>query len=117
MLIGRGAGYVLPPRSTLHVRLVAPLQDRIAYMSQWLRLTIDEAAEQVRLRDSRRGDFIRTHFHRAPGDVHQYDLALNSSFLGEDTCVELIAQAARAKLAARGQWAGAPPPWVAETVE
>src|SRR4051794_6716030 len=41
VLIGRGAGYVLPPRSTLHVRLVAPRQDRVAYMSQWLRLTVE----------------------------------------------------------------------------
>jgi cytidylate kinase len=117
VLLGRGAGCILPRDTTLHVRIMAPLEDRIAYMSQWLRLTIEQATEQVRLRDSRRADFIRTHFNREPGDVYQYDLVLNSSFLGEDTCVELIAQAARAKLAARGQWAGAPPPWVAETVE
>jgi cytidylate kinase len=117
VLLGRGAGCLLPRDSTLHVRIMAPQEDRIAYMSQWLRLTMDQAAEQVRLRDSRRADFIRTQFHREPGDVYQYDLLLNSSFLGEDACVELIAQAARAKLAARGQWAGAPPPWVAEAVE
>jgi cytidylate kinase len=117
VLLGRGAGCFLPRDTTLHVRIMAPLEDRIAYMSQWLRLTIDEATAQVRLRDSRRSDFVRTHFQREAGDVHQYDLVLNSSFLGEDTCVELIAQAARAKLVARGQWAGAPPPWVAETVE
>ena len=39
--------------------------------------------------------------------MYQYDLLLNSSLLGEDTCAELIVLAARAKLAARGQWAGA----------
>lgn len=117
VLLGRGAGCLLPRETTLHVRIMAPQEDRIAYMSQWLRLTVDQAAEQVRLRDSRRADFIRTHFHREPGDIYQYDILLNSSYLGEDQCAELIAQAARAKLAARGQWAGAPPPWVAETVE
>lgn len=100
ILIGRGAGLILPHESTLHVRTVAPLNDRIAYMSQWMRLTEAEAAEQVRVRDGRRGDFIETHFHRRPGDVHQYDLVLNTSLLGEDLCAELIAQAARAKLAA-----------------
>jgi cytidylate kinase len=100
VLVGRGAGCVLPARSTLHVRVMAPLPDRIAYMSQWLRLTVDEAAEQVRLRDSRRGEFIEKHFHRRPGEVYQYDLLLNSSLLGEDLCAELIAQAARAKFAA-----------------
>jgi cytidylate kinase len=98
VLVGRGAGYLLPRASTLHVRVVAPLPDRIAYMSQWLRLTEDEAAEQVRLRDSRRAEFLSTHFHRQAADVYQYDLLLNSSLLGEDLCAELIAQAARAKL-------------------
>src|SRR5262249_48685984 len=100
ILLGRGAGCILPPRSTLHVRFVAPLVDRIAYMSQWLRLTEEEAAEQVRKRDHRRLDFINTHFHRKPSDVHQYDLVLNSSSLGEEACADLIVQAAKAKHAA-----------------
>lgn len=99
VLIGRGAGCILPGETTLHVRVVAPLADRIAYVSQWLRLTAGDAAEQVRLRDGRRAEFIGTHFHRQPGDLYQYDLVLNSSLLGEELCAELIAQAARAKLA------------------
>jgi cytidylate kinase len=97
VLIGRGAGFLLPPRSTLHVRVIAPLPDRVAYMSQWLRLTPEEAAEQVRLRDSRRAEFIATHFHRRPGEVHQYDLLLNSSLLGEELCASLIVNAAHGK--------------------
>ncbi len=102
VLIGRGAGYVLPRETTLHVRIVAPLQDRITYMSQWLRLTTEEAAERVRLLDRRRAEFMQTHFHAEPGDVCRYDLVLNSGLLSEEICVGLIAQAARAKLAARG---------------
>jgi cytidylate kinase len=103
VLLGRGAGCILPASSTLHVRIFAPLADRIAYMSQWMRLTLDEAAEQVRRRDTRRAEFIETHFHRQPGDPNQYDLLLNSSLLGEELCSELIAQAARAKLATLGK--------------
>lgn len=97
VLLGRGAGCVLPRETTLHVRMMAPLSDRIAYMTQWMRLTLAEAAEQVHLRDHNRAQFIQTHFHRQPGDIYQYDLVLNSTLLGEDLCVELIAQAARAK--------------------
>jgi hypothetical protein len=107
ILIGRGAGCILPRASTLHVRIVAPLADRVAYMSQWLRLTVAEAAEEVRLRDSGRAEFLAAHFHRQPADVYQYDLLLNSSLLGEELCAELIAQAARAKLA---NWSAAPTP-------
>jgi cytidylate kinase len=102
ILLGRGAGCILPSKTTLHVRVVAPLQDRVAYMSQWLRLTMDEAADQVQQRDGRRAEFISTHFHRKPSDVYQYDLLLNSSFLGEEVCADLIVQAAQAKLEAMG---------------
>ena len=106
ILIGRGAGCILPAPSTLHVRIMAPLADRIAYMSQWLRLTLDQAAVQVEIRDHHRAEFVNTHFHRQPGDIYQYDLVLNSSLLGEDLCAELVAQAARAKLGMLKQRAG-----------
>ncbi|MBM3995497.1 MAG: cytidylate kinase-like family protein [Planctomycetes bacterium] len=100
ILLGRGAGFLLPSRSTLHVRLVAPLPDRITYMSQWLRLTEEEAAEQVRKRDNRRTDFLATHFHRKPNDVHLYDLIVNTSRFGEERSADLVVAAAKAKMLA-----------------
>jgi cytidylate kinase len=105
VFIGRGAGCILPRLSTLHVRVIAPLDDRIAYMSQWMRLSLEDARERVRLRDERRAEFVLAHFHRRLGDIHQYDLLLNSSLLGEDVCAELITHAARARSA---QVAGEP---------
>jgi len=102
ILVGRGAGCILPSRSTLNVRLVAPPEDRIAYMTQWLRLTDDEAADHVRRLDQRRSEFVQTHFYRDPADVPQYDLILNSSLLGEERCTELLVLAAQGKLAAMG---------------
>jgi cytidylate kinase len=99
ILVVRAAGFILPRNSTLHVRLVAPLADRVAYMSQWLRLTEQEAADEIQRRDERRAEFVQTHFHRRLSDPHHYDLVLNSCFLGEELCAELIVQAARAKLA------------------
>jgi cytidylate kinase len=99
VVIGRGAGCILPTASTLHVRIIAPQADRIAYLGQLLRLGHAEAAEQVRLRDERRAQFVLTHFHRQPSDSYQYDLTINSSLLGEELSAELIVQAARAKAA------------------
>lgn len=102
VLVGRGAGCILPRETTIHVRVIAPLADRVSYMSQWSRLTLEEAAEQVRLRDENRTNYIATHFHRQPADVHQYDLLLNSSLLGEELCADLIVRAVRARHAVRG---------------
>ncbi len=98
ILIGRGAGCILPRASTLHVRIFAPRADRIAYMSQWMRLTREQAAEHVQLRDQQRAEFLIKHFQRQPGDIYQYDLLLNSSLLGEEMCAELIAEAVRKRL-------------------
>jgi hypothetical protein len=99
VLIGRGAGCILPPETTLNVRVVAPLPARVAYLGQWMRLPEEEAAERVRALDERRAEFVATHFHRQPADVHQYHLVLNSSLLGEEVCAELIVQAAQARSA------------------
>jgi cytidylate kinase len=100
VLIGRGAGYVLPHSSTLHVRIMAPLADRVAYMSQWLRLTSSEASEQVRRRDRHRANFLKSHFQRDPQDADHYDMILNSGLLGEELCAEVIIRAARVRLTA-----------------
>jgi cytidylate kinase len=97
ILIGRGAGLLLPPATTLHVRIYAPLAERIAYMSQWLRLTTDEARQEVLKRDERRNHFVDTHFHYKAHEPYRYDLLLNSSLLGEELCAELIVHAARGK--------------------
>jgi hypothetical protein len=99
VLLGRGASCILPHETTLSVRIIAPLRERIAYMGQWLRLTVEEATERVRLRDERRREFVANNFHCDPNEAHNYDLVLNSSLLGEDLCAELIVQAARARAA------------------
>jgi cytidylate kinase len=114
VILGRGAGCILPASSTLHVRIIAPEQDRIIYMSQLERLTREQAEGQVLLRDRRRAEFVETHFHRKPSDVYQYDLLINSSKLGEELSAELVVLAAQAKLAARGRDEGAPPITVPE---
>jgi cytidylate kinase len=98
VIVGRGAGYILPPATTLHVRIIAPEAERIAYMSQWLRLTGEEAAEQVRRRDARRAEFLAAQLGCAADDPYPYDFILNSSRLGEEPSAELIAKAARGKL-------------------
>jgi hypothetical protein len=97
VLIGRGAGFVLPRATTLHVRLMAPLQERVAYLSQWLRLTQEEARQRVHVRDARRAEFLSTCLHRSAAEPYAHDMSLNTSTLGEDACSELIILAARSR--------------------
>jgi cytidylate kinase len=97
ILVGRGAGYLLSRDTALHVRVVAPLAERIAYMSQLLRRTRQDAAATVRERDERRADYLLKTFNRRIGDLYDYDMVLNSFLLGEETCAELVLDAARSK--------------------
>jgi hypothetical protein len=95
VILGRGAGHLLPAATTLNVRVIAPLTERVAYLSQWMRLSAGEAEQKVHDRDAQRLAFYRDQLGRSPGDIHQYDLVLNTSHLGEEACAELIARAAR----------------------
>jgi cytidylate kinase len=98
IVIGRGAGHILPRASTLHVRIVAPRADRVAYMGQHLRLTPAESEREVDQRDERRREYLLDHLNADSADPTHYDLTLNSSRLGEELCAELIAQAARGRM-------------------
>src|SRR5581483_12010496 len=97
VLVGRGAGFLLPPATTVHVRVVAPVGERVAYLGQWLRLTEAEAAAEVRRRDRKRAEFLAALTDRDPDDPTCYDLVVNSGRLGLEASAELIAQAVRAK--------------------
>jgi cytidylate kinase len=97
VIVGRGAGFLLPVETTLNVRVVAPLPERVAYLGQWLRLTEPEAAAEVAARDRQRAELHRALADRDPTDLTQYDLVLNSGRLGEAAAAELVVSAARAK--------------------
>jgi cytidylate kinase len=95
ILVGRGAAHILPAATTLRVRLVAPLEDRIAVMSRELHVPRDEAARRVKTMDRERTAFIKDHFQRDPENPVNYDLVLNSSRFSVAECADVIVDALR----------------------
>lgn len=95
VIVGRGAALVLPPASTLRVRLVATPEDRVAVMAQELGLSPQEAARRVESSDRQRTAFIRDHFQHDPADPLNYDLVLNSSRLSVPDCADVIVETLR----------------------
>src|SRR5262249_61243820 len=93
VIVGRGAAQILPPASTLRVRLVAPLEDRIAWMSRELNLPRNEAARRVAEVEGERVGFIRTHFQKDPTEPTVYELLLNSSRFTIADCADLVVAA------------------------
>jgi cytidylate kinase len=98
VMVGRGAGHLLPAASMLHVRIIAPRAERIAYFSQWQRLTPNDSEREVDLRDARRSQYMLDHFNVDATDPVHYDLVLNSGTMGEEMCAQLIVDAAKAKM-------------------
>ena len=97
VIVGRGVGDLLPPSTTINVRVIAPLAQRIAYFGEWLRMAPDEAALEVAARDRVRSALQIALVGSDPDDLAQYDLIVNSGRLCEAECADLIAQAVRAK--------------------
>ena len=95
VIVGRGAAFILRPETTLRVRLVGPVRERIAALSRKLDISEREAARQVRTLDRERIDFVHDHFHKNASDPRNYDLLLNASRFSVTQNAELIVEALR----------------------
>jgi cytidylate kinase len=90
VIVGRGAANLLPRETTLRVRLVAPLADRIAAYAKNHTVPREEAARQVEKLDRQRTTFVQSHFHKDVADPHNYDLILNTARWSIEECADAI---------------------------
>ena len=96
VLVGRGAGFLLPRESTLLVRVIAPLPFRAERLAERLGVSIRTARRAARDLDRRRKQFERTMYRVDPDDPHQYDLILDSHSMGLEIGSEIIIRAVEA---------------------
>jgi cytidylate kinase len=96
VIVGRGGAQVLPPETTLRVRLVGPPEQRIGSVSRRFGIPREEAARRVGTTDRERARFVADHFGKDAADPRQYDLVLNSSRFSVGECAGLIVDALRA---------------------
>lgn len=97
VIVGRAAGFLLPAETTVHARVIAPLEARVAYMAQELRLTRPEAVEEVRARDARRALFLDRTLARDVSDLTAFDVVVNSDRLGVEGTAQFVGWAVRTK--------------------
>jgi cytidylate kinase len=96
IIVGRGAGFMLPRDETLSVRVIAPLRVRAQYLAERLGVSVRTARKAVRDLDRRRARFARTMFRVDPADPHLYDLVLDSHSLSIPVAVEILVRALQA---------------------
>jgi cytidylate kinase len=91
VIVGRGGQAILAShRDVLHVRVVAPLDRRIAYVMR--RESLDAPAAQARIhqRDHARHQHMHDLYHSNEQDPAQYDLVVNTGVLDLDSVVDLV---------------------------
>lgn len=93
VIVGRGAAQVLPAATTVRVRLVGPLPERIRAIQDRFGISREEATRWIDKTDADRSHFIQAYFHKDPADPCLYDLVLNSTRLPVEKCADLIVEA------------------------
>jgi cytidylate kinase len=95
IIVGRGAGFILPAASTLRVRLIAPLEERIAAVCRDRGWTRYQAAAWVDQTDRERRQFVRNHFASDPDEPTNYDLLVNMAHWSIAEAADLVLRALR----------------------
>ena len=101
IIIGRGANVItarLP--GVLHVRLVAPLEQRIEHAHEAYEMTRKAAREFCRREDLGRARYLKKYYKADTNDPMLYHLVLNTGLVSYDDAARLIADVALAKTAA-----------------
>lgn len=99
VIVGRGSQILLADRrDTLHVRVVAPFNLRVAYVAQRENLSPAEAKQRIQQKDLQRRRYLWTTYRHTPDEAELYDLTLNTAVLDLDSCVALIKASLDAKL-------------------
>jgi len=95
ILVGRGAGFMLPRETTLSLRVIAPLKVRAQRLAERMGVSVRTARRAARDLDRRRAQFDRT-MHRAnSNDPHNFDLVLETASLGLEMAAEIIVHAVK----------------------
>src|SRR5271154_5824730 len=93
ILVGRGAGFMLPRETTLSLRAIAPLKVRAIRLAERMGVPVRPARRAARDLDRRRAQFDRT-MHRAnSNDPHNFDMVLDTNSLGLTIATEIIVRA------------------------
>jgi len=98
VIVGRGSQVLLADRrDVLHVRVIAPLELRVAYAARREGLDIETARSRVQAKDQARTHFMKTQYRSQHEDPHLYDLEINTAVLTLDSAVDLSCLALEAK--------------------
>ena len=96
VVVGRNATFVLHDHpSALHVRLIAPVETRVARAAEQFGISPDVARARQEREDRVRAEMSARLFNWNPHDDSFYDVILNTAHYSVDEAVEVILNAAK----------------------
>ncbi|HEX6552471.1 MAG TPA: cytidylate kinase-like family protein [Ktedonobacteraceae bacterium] len=91
VIAGRASQVILADqRDVLHVRIIAPIEQRVAYALQREGLDRHAAEARIHHKDHERARYLEREYHHEPDEAHLYDLVLNMSLLDLESAVDII---------------------------
>lgn len=99
VILGRGGNFIIPPRHTLKVRIIAPFKVRInnSLKFEYPGRSLAYVKEKLLKTHLERKNFVRKYFGKDLGDPNYYDLVLNTTQLSLDKATNLIVTAFKEK--------------------
>lgn len=95
VIVGRCADYILSGRkNTVNIYIYAPMEDRVKRIMRIYQLSEADAMKAIATSDKERGNHYFRYTDRKWGKAQNYDLSINSSLLGIEGTVEMLADVA-----------------------
>lgn len=91
IIVGRGATVITTHIPLVfHVRLTAPMEDRIKHIQELFKLSYKDADEHIRKDDEHRRLYLMKYYGKDISDPHLYHLTINTHLINYNDAAELI---------------------------
>jgi len=90
VIVGRGANFILPEKTALRVRVMAPFETRVKYAIKDKKTNEKEVKKKLIKIHRQRKEFISKYFNKNISNANYYDLVLNTKHLTVNQAVEII---------------------------
>lgn len=94
IIVGRGANIITAKlKNSFHVRLVAPLDNRVRHIMKIENLNKKDAEAFVKQKDKARREYIKSSYSKNVADIEMYHIVVNTGLMSYKESAEIIAGA------------------------
>lgn len=99
IILDRGANVIASKlENSFHVRLVAPIEERISHIQELYNLDKKEAVDLIKKEDMDRKNYVMTYFHKDISDPLQYHIVLNTGLISDNEAAQIIGSSLMKKM-------------------